>query len=478
MDQLPVFIDVRDRAIAVVGCSVQAARKAEMALRAGARVSLFASAPCGELAEIARHARATLTTEPVTERALMGHLLVYVVADNETQSQHIAAMARAAGALVNVADTAELSDFIMPSIVDRNPLVVAISTAGTSPILGRIIKARIESWLPAAYGTLARFVGAYREKVNARLSDPTARRRLWERMLEGAPADLILAGDEKAAREAADAELERTVGSAASEVRPGEVYLVGAGPGDPDLLTFRALHLMQRADVVVHDRLVGEEILRLVRREAERIYVGKLPQDHIVPQEEISRLLVRLAQEGKRVLRLKGGDPFIFGRGGEEIETLAEHGIPFQVVPGVTAAAGCAAYAGIPLTHRDHAQSCLFVTGHARADGKLDLDWRTLLQPHQTIAVYMGLQHLPDLMAEFIARGADPDLPAAVVDNGTRPNQRVVTGTLSTLAERVAKARLPGPAIIIIGTVVSLRDRLAWRSAEARKPAFKIEQAI
>lgn len=478
MDQLPLFLDVRDRTVAVVGDSVQAARKAEMALRAGARVTAFSARPCGELKELAGNGRFALDPSTVTAASLAGHLLVYVVLDGEEDSTRIAELARQTGALVNIADNGELSDFIMPSIVDRSPLVVAISTAGTSPILGRIIKSRIESWLPAAYGTLARFIGSYREKVNARLTGTTERRRFWERVLDGVPADLLLAGNEAAAIGAIDTELERAVGEAAGGTTPGEVYLVGAGPGDPDLLTFRALHLMQRADVVVHDRLVGEDVLRLVRREAERIYVGKLPQDHIVPQEEISRLLVRLAQQGKRVLRLKGGDPFIFGRGGEEIETLAEHGITFQVVPGVTAAAGCAAYAGIPLTHRDHAQSCIFVTGHGRQGGKLDLDWKTLLQPHQTIAVYMGLQHLPDLMAEFIARGADPDLPAGVVDNGTRPNQRVVTGTLATLAERVVEAGLPGPAIIIIGSVVSLRDKLAWRSAEARKPAFKVDQPI
>jgi len=478
MEQLPLFLDLSDRAVAVVGDGVQAARKAEMVLRTGARVTSFSANPSSELLELASNSRFTLVAGPATAETLAGHLLVYGVLDSEEENARLAQIARQTGALVNIADTAELSDFIMPSIVDRSPLVVAISTAGTSPILGRIIKARIESWLPAAYGTLARFIGSYREKVNARLTGTTERRRFWERVLDGAPADLLLSGNEKSAIAAIDAELERAIAGAGGEAPLGEVYLVGAGPGDPDLLTFRALHLMQRADVVVHDRLVGEDVLRLVRREAERIYVGKLPQDHIVPQEEISRLLVRLAQEGKRVLRLKGGDPFIFGRGGEEIETLAEHGIPFQVVPGVTAAAGCAAYAGIPLTHRDHAQACIFVTGHGRQGGTLELDWKTLLQPHQTIAVYMGLQHLPDLMREFIARGADPDLPAAVVDNGTRPNQQVVTGTLATLAERVAAAELPGPAIIIIGTVVSLRDKLAWRSAESRKPAFKIEQPV
>ena len=258
--------------------------------------------------------------------------------------------------------------------------------------------------------------------------------------------------------------MERELALAEAEEKSGvrgEVYLVGAGPGDPDLLTFKALRLMQKADVVLYDRLIGDGILNLVRREAERIYVGKRPDDHALPQEQISDLLVRLAREGKRVLRLKGGDPFIFGRGGEEIEKLAENHIPFQVVPGITAASGCAAYAGIPLTHRDHAQSCLFVTAHGR-NGIVELDWERIIRPNQTVAVYMGLRLLPELTAAFIAHGADPGLPCAVVEKGTRPGQRVVIGTLRNIAEKVKAAKLTGPAMIIIGTVVTLREKLAW----------------
>jgi uroporphyrin-III C-methyltransferase/precorrin-2 dehydrogenase/sirohydrochlorin ferrochelatase len=323
-----------------------------------------------------------------------------------------------------------------------------------------MIKARLETLLPAAYGRVAAFVGRYRKKVGSSLESFHQRRRFWERILEGPVVDLVLAGHQAEAIAEFDAQLDAAA-SGAEHRQQGEVYLVGAGPGDPDLLTFKALRLMQRADVVLYDRLIGKGILNLVRRDAERIYVGKLPQEHTVPQSEISRMLLRLAQEGKRVLRLKGGDPFVFGRGGEEIELLAEAGIPFQVVPGITAASGCAAYAGIPLTHRDHAQTCIFVTGHSK-DGQIDLDWKVLLQPRQTVAVYMGLEHLAGLMRSFIGKGAAPSLPVALIDNGTRPNQQVLTATLDTIAEKAAKAGVKGPAILIIGSVVRLREKLDW----------------
>ena len=354
----------------------------------------------------------------------------------------------------------ELCDFTMPSIVDRSPVVIAVSTAGTSPILGRMIKARLETLLPASYGLVAAFVGRYRKKVGGVLKDFRQRRRFWERILDGPVVDLVLAGHDAEAVAEFDAQL-AAAARGAEHRQQGEVYLVGAGPGDPDLLTFKALRLMQRADVVLYDRLIGKGILNLVRRDAERIYVGKLPQEHTVEQHEISAMLLRLAQEGKRVLRLKGGDPFIFGRGGEEIELLAQAGIPFQVVPGITAASGCAAYAGIPLTHRDHAQACVFVTGHAK-DGQLDLDWNALLQPRQTVAVYMGLAQLAELTRAFIEKGAAPSLPAALIDNGTRPNQNVLIGTLDTIARQAAEAGVKGPAILIVGSVVRLREKLDW----------------
>ena len=469
MDQLPIFFNVNNRCVAVLGGGIAAARKAEMAMRAGARVKVFAEQPCQEFDELKADERFSIVSRGIVAQDLVGCVLLYCASENVSQNREARALAGAAGIPCNVVDMPELCDFTMPSIVDRSPVVIAVSTAGTSPILGRMIKARIETLLPAAYGQVASFVGRYRKKVGESLQDFRLRRRFGERILDGAVFDLILAGHEAEAVAQFDAELEATK-RGVEHRQQGEVYLVGAGPGDPDLLTFKALRLMQRADVVLYDRLIGKGILNLVRRDAERIYVGKQPQEHTVPQQEISQMLLRLAQEGKRVLRLKGGDPFIFGRGGEEIELLAAAGIPFQVVPGITAASGCAAYAGIPLTHRDHAQACVFVTGHTK-DGQFELDWNTLLQPHQTLAVYMGLAHLAGLTRAFIQKGAAPSTPAALIDNGTRPNQSVLIGTLDTIAEKAVTAGVKGPAILIIGTVVRLHGKLDWYVPEEQARA-------
>jgi uroporphyrin-III C-methyltransferase/precorrin-2 dehydrogenase/sirohydrochlorin ferrochelatase len=460
MDQLPIFFNVKGRWVAVVGGGIAAARKAEVVLQAGARVKVFAERLCEEFDELRRQKPFSVVPRAPVAEDFEECALVYCASEDIGENRSAHAAATLARVPTNVVDMPELCDFTMPSIVDRSPVVIAVSTAGTSPILGRMIKARLETLLPASYGQVAAFVGRYRKKVTGALKDFKQRRHFWERILDGPVVDLVLAGHHDEAVAEFDAQLEATARGAKHPPR-GEVYLVGAGPGDPDLLTFKALRLMQRADVVLYDRLVGKGILNLVRRDAERIYVGKLPQEHTLEQHEISQMLLRLAQEGKRVLRLKGGDPFIFGRGGEEIELLAEAGIPFQVVPGITAATGCAAYAGIPLTHRDHAQACVFVTGHTK-DGQLDLDWKALIQPRQTVAVYMGLAHLAELTRAFVEKGAAPSLPVALIDNGTRPNQRVVTGTLDTIAEKATKAGIKGPATIIIGSVVRLREKLDW----------------
>lgn len=464
MDYLPAFLSMTGKRAAVVGGGSAAARRVETLARAGARVTVFAS-QLGDEFHILRDAAAFdhVASEP-TRADLAGCVVCYVATGDDAADERAFAAIRGSRALVNVADRPDLCDFIAPSVVDRSPLVIAISTGGASPMLGRMLKARLESTIPAAYGRLAAFMGKSRALIGANLPTIQARRRFWERVLEGPIAEMVLADNEGLAEVAMASEIERE--ATGGDIAPsGEVYLVGAGPGDPDLLTFRALRLMQKADVVLYDRLVSPGIVDLVRREAERIYVGKRRNDHTLPQEEIGELLVRLAREGKRVLRLKGGDPFIFGRGGEEIETLADYKIPFQVCPGITAAAACSAYAGIPLTHRDHAQSCVFVTGHGK-DGPIDVDWSALLRPRQTVAIYMGLAHLEELTQAFVEHGADPGLPVAVVDNGARANQRVVTGTLRTIAAAARGAALRGPTIIIVGTVVALRDKLNWYGAD------------
>ena len=475
MDQLPVFFNVRGRGVAVIGGGLSAAGKAEMALQAGALVKVFAEKLCEAFDELKVDAGLSIFPHEPLAQDLDGCALLYCASEDMKQNRKAHALARAARIPCNVVDTPELCDFTLPSIVDRSPVMIAISTAGTSPILGRMIKARLETLLPSAYGRVAGFVGRYRERVAIALKDFRQRRRFWERIFDGPVVDLVLAGHDAEAAAEFDAQLQAAARGAEYRQR-GEVYLVGAGPGDPDLLTFKALRLMQRADVVLYDKLIGKGILNLVRRDAERIYVGKLPQDHTIAQREISEMLLRLAQEGKRVLRLKGGDPFMFGRGGEEIELLAAAGIPFQVVPGITAACGCAAYAGIPLTHRDHAQACVFVTGHTK-HGRPDLDWNTLLQPHQTVAVYMGLALLAELSGAFIDNGASPASPVALIENGTRPNQRVLSGTLGTIAERAAKAGVKGPAILIIGSVVRLREKLDWFVPEEQASDTKCTMA-
>ncbi len=464
MDLLPVFQDVKGRSVLVVGGGTAAARKAELVSRAGASVTVIAPELGDDMARLAAERGLAHRSGEVSAADLEGCALAFAASEDKALNERVHALAVAAGVPINVVDRPELCQFIMPAILDRDGVVVAVSSGGDAPLLTRMMKARFETLVPAAYGRLARFGGAWRDRVKAAIADGDLRRRFWEKVFEGPVAELVFSGRESEAAHAMEAQLE-DAGRAASRGAVGEVWLVGAGPGDPDLLTFRALRLMQQAEVVLYDRLIGDGILNLVRRDAERIYVGKAAKNHTVSQDEIGRMLVRLAKEGKRVLRLKGGDPFIFGRGGEEIERLAAEGIPFQVVPGITAASGCASYAGIPLTHRDHAQACVFVTGHGK-DEKLGIDWEALIRPNQTIVIYMGLTMLPRLVKEYCDHGGRPDMPAAIVEKGTRPEQRVVTGRIDELPALAETTRLGPPSLIIIGSVVTLRRDLAWYETE------------
>jgi uroporphyrin-III C-methyltransferase/precorrin-2 dehydrogenase/sirohydrochlorin ferrochelatase len=334
--------------------------------------------------------------------------------------------------------------------------MIAVSSGGKSPVLARMMRSRLEASIPAAYGRLANLVGQFRDAVKTRFADIEDRRHFWEQTLQGPVAEMVFAGNEKAAATM----LGDAIKKGAVEVG-GEVYLIGAGPGDPDLMTFKALRLLQRADVVLYDRLVAPAIVDMCRKDAERVYVGKARSDHAVPQQDINMLLVKYAQEGKKVARLKGGDPFIFGRGGEEIEELAEQKIPFQVVPGITAAAGCASYAGIPLTHRDYAQSVRFVTGHLK-DHSINLPWEELVKPAQTVVFYMGLVGLPTICEKMIAFGRSANTPIAVVQQGTTPDQKVVVATLATMVDALKQEPVQAPTLIIVGEVVKLREKLAW----------------
>ncbi|MCI0749303.1 MAG: siroheme synthase CysG [Nevskiales bacterium] len=447
----PLFLKLAGERVLVVGGGAVALRKVRLLLRAGARIEIVARDLHPELViPTIRHWGAEFESGQV-----QGCRLVVAATDDRVLNARVAESARAHSIPVNVVDDPALSTCITPSIVDRSPLLVAVTSSASAPVLARWVRKRIEAVLPAESGRLADFLRRMRGRLKK--LPVVRRRRVLEAFLDGSGSERVLSGNEAAAEKELDRLLQE-------QPTRGEVYLVGAGPGDPDLLTFRALRLMQQADVVLYDRLVSAPILERVRRDAERIFVGKGPKQHEFSQEEINGLLVKLAKQGQRVLRLKGGDPFIFGRGGEEIESLAAEGIAFQVVPGITAANGCAAYAGIPLTHREYAQSVTFVTGHAKQDGQLDLDWPALARRGQTVVFYMGRLTLPALSKNLRQHGLPDDWPAALVEEGTSQRQRVITGTLSDLPGRVEQAGVSGASLVIVGEVVRLRERLQWFS--------------
>lgn len=464
MDFLPLFHKLQNRRVLVVGGGEIALRKARLLADAGATLRVVSPDVGRELCELVEHGAGELVLRGYQADDLNGVSLVIAATDDVPLNAQISEQAQAIGIPVNVVDAPALCSVIFPAIVDRSPLIVAVSSGGDAPVLARLIRAKIETWIPATYGQLAGLAKIFRAQVKSLFPDVQQRRVFWEDVFQGPVAESAFAGKLGEARRL----LEDKINGAAPQAL-GEVYLVGAGPGDPDLLTFRALRLMQQADVVLYDRLVAPAIVELCRRDAERIYVGKRRADHAVPQEQINQRLIDLAKSGKRVLRLKGGDPFIFGRGGEEIEQLAAHGIPFQVVPGITAASGCSAYAGIPLTHRDHAQSVRFVTGHLK-DGSADLPWSELVASSQTLVFYMGLVGLPTICKQLVAHGRAASTPAALIQQGTTENQRVFTGTLANLPDLVARHEVHAPTLVIVGEVVLLREKLAWFEGAQHAP--------
>lgn len=462
MEYLPLFHQLREQPVLLVGGGEVALRKARLLAQAGARLRVVTLKLHSELEKLLEQTGGVYQLRGWQAGDCQGHVLVVAATENSMLNAEVAAEAKALHVPVNVVDTPELCSVIFPAIVDRSPLVVAVSSGGHAPVLARLVRAKIETVLPAAYGKLARLAQKYRQAVKKRFGDLQQRRVFWEETLQGPIAEQVFAGNFGQAEQM----LQDKLAGEAAQVS-GEVYLVGAGPGDPDLLTFKALRLMQQADVVLYDRLVASEIVDMCRRDADRIYVGKAASNHSLSQEKINQKLVALAQEGKRVLRLKGGDPFIFGRGGEEIEELAQNGIPFQVVPGITSASGCSSYAGIPLTHRDYAQSVRFVTGHPK-DGNLDLPWSELVSTTQTVVFYMGLGTLPVIASQLVRNGRAAETPVAVIERGTTAQQRVILGTLDDIAKRIMDEQVESPSLIIVGEVVALKERLAWFAGQQR----------
>jgi uroporphyrin-III C-methyltransferase/precorrin-2 dehydrogenase/sirohydrochlorin ferrochelatase len=473
MRYFPAFHDLSARPSLVVGGGEVAARKLRLLLKANARPVVVAPAVGTEIAGLARAGALTWHARPFEAADIAGCALVIGATGLPAVDAAVSEAAQAAGVPVNVVDRPELSSFITPAIIDRDPLVIGISSGADAPILARQIRARLESLLPANLGRLARFAGAFRGAVAAQIGDGVQRRRFWERFFAGPVADKVLAGDEVGAREAM---LGLINGRAVQRRDEGSVSIVGAGPGDPDLMTFKALRRLQEADVVLYDKLVGPEIVDYARRDAERIYVGKSKANHAKTQDEINALMAEYALAGKRVVRLKGGDPFIFGRGGEELDYLQARGIAVEVVPGVTAAAGCAAAAGIPLTLRGTALAVTFITGHAR-DGEPDLDWASLASGKQTLAVYMGVSTAGTVARRLIEHGLPAGTPVAIIENGTRPEQRVVTARLEQLESRLQEAGIAGPALIVIGEVA--RQALeADVAAELQSAAAALPRAV
>jgi len=466
MTLFPIFADLRGCCVLVVGGGPVAERKAAALLEAGADVRVGAPELTANLQQWAGQGRVRHLAGAFEPAWLDQAWLVVAATGDRAVNAAVAAAGQQRRVLVNVVDDPALSSFQVPSIVDRSPLIVAISSSGVAPVLARRLRERLETLLDHALGPLGELAARYRRRIRERRPELGARRRFYDWLLDGPVAALL--------RQSRPGDAERALAQALERDEPpaaGRAVLVGAGPGDPGLLTLKALRALNEADVILYDRLVSDEILALARRDAERIPVGKLPgEDHNATQARIHELLRQHAQAGRTVVRLKGGDAFIFGRGGEELESLREQGIAYEVVPGITAALACAAYAGVPLTHREHSQSVHLVTAHCR-DSEDTLDWPALARERQTLAFYMGVSQLDTLAARLIAHGRGADTPCVLVENGTRPQQRTLSATLGELPARAKEYGIRAPALLIIGEVAGLAGRLGWFGEHLGEPA-------
>lgn len=470
MQYLPIFVKLTNKPVLVVGGGSVALRKAGTLLSAGAKLIVVAPEFAAEFIAWQQQGKAELIHGYFVPSLLDNKLLVIAATNSDTVNAAVYKAATARNMLVNTVDDQAKCGFIFPAIIDRSPILIAISSFGTAPVLARRLREKLEALLPQHLGPLAKLVGSFRSKVKAKITGFAARRQFWEGVFNSAVVREVQANQ----LDKAEQHLQQLL-NAPQQLR-GEVYIVGAGPGDPELLTLKALQLMQQADVVVYDYLVSPQIIELVRRDAEKICVGKKAGEHSVPQQDTNQLLIDLALSGKKVCRLKGGDPFIFGRGGEEIQALVPHKIAFQVVPGITAAAGCAAYAGIPLTHRDHAQSVQFVTGHCKSEGS-EPEWLSMSKANQTLVIYMGLMKAGHIQKQLIRAGRSGETLVAIIENGTRLEQRIVSGQLQDLAQLVQQHQISSPALLVIGDVVSLQQDLHW-FGQRPQPAVLNQPAV
>ncbi|HHT00150.1 MAG TPA: uroporphyrinogen-III C-methyltransferase [Thiomicrospira sp.] len=461
MDYLPIFVNIKDQHCLIVGGGAVAARKADLFIKAGAIVTVIAPELKTEMKHHLSHGKIVwqmdlFSTEVIEHIAKPKYVIS--ATDDEEINQAVYQYCQVNNIPVNVADQTEYCDFILPAIVDRSPMTIAISTGGRSPVLARVMKARLETLIPAGFGRLTDLVGRYRQKVKEAIQDLDGRKAFWEKLLVSTFIDKTVQGRVEEAESYIENEI-NAVKKSGQEIPEGEVYLIGAGPGDPDLMTFKALRLLQQADVILYDRLVAPEIIEMARREAERIYVGKKDKWHKVQQPDIGLMMVELAKQGKRVARLKGGDPYIFGRGAEEAEVLVQHGVSYEVVPGITAAAGCSAYAGFPLTHREFSQSVALITGHQQA-GAEGIDYARLAQSGDTMVFYMGIKNAPKIQKGLLSNGVNPEMPVAIIEKGTTPEQKVTITELSHFTEIIQNNQIKPPALIVIGDVIKVRQRL------------------
>ena len=454
MDNFPIFLEIKNKPVLVIGGGDIALRKIKLLIKSKPNLKVVAKNFCEEILDLKDRYSIDIIQKDFHPDDIEFPIIIIAATNNKLLNKQIAQIGGKKKIPVNVVDQPALCTFTMGSIVERGSLVVSISSSGKAPVLVRQLREKIEMMIPDAYKDLVDLAGSLRDKVKKSIKINNKRRIFWEKFFDVENIQSFLNQNKT---------LTKKFNSLLRSMKnnTGEVYLVGAGPGERDLLTIRALHLMQKCDVCIFDNLVSDEVIELVRRDADMIFAGKKRDQHTFSQEKINDLLVKYAKKGKKVLRLKGGDPFIFGRGGEEIESLMSHKINFQVVPGISAANGVAAYAGIPLTHRDYAQSCLFLTGHFK-DGKIDFDWPKLVTEKQTLVIYMGLLSLPDFIKELIEHGQNKTMPVAVIQSGTTSAQRVIVGNIGNIKSKLVRSKIKSPALVIIGEVVKLRDQLKW----------------